>query len=287
MVARGLPRVPSGGSPMSSVGRGGREPAIGAAGQLPAALMDRPMMRPAQQDQVGQVGRATIQPMPQMMGVTPGQRPITTREDTTPVPHRQGGALGRLHHPGAAADVQGLTAGPAQGRRQPGHGRPQLLLQPPGPPGPALILGSWSTLGSWSARQPSGSMVGWRLTSTRVTAPSQASRRHAAGANGPAHPASPPRPPGWPRRLSRSTVTSSWGRTPPALGNPPPSNTRRANSVRASAVRWPPLRPSPAPAGRARGSRAASRVVPASGSSSPSTATMPSKVGDNHTPRRP
>ena len=31
---------------------GGREAAVGAAGQLPAPLMDRPMMRPAHQGQV-------------------------------------------------------------------------------------------------------------------------------------------------------------------------------------------------------------------------------------------
>jgi len=83
---------------------------------------------------------------------------------------------------------------------------------------------------------------GWRATSTRVRAPSQASRRHASGARGPAQPTSPPSAPGWPRRLSRSTITVSWGRTPPVWGSRPASRARRANSVRASAWRWPPLR---------------------------------------------
>jgi hypothetical protein len=36
---------------MSSVGWGGGEAAVGGAGELPAALMDRPMMSPAHQGQ--------------------------------------------------------------------------------------------------------------------------------------------------------------------------------------------------------------------------------------------
>jgi hypothetical protein len=41
--------------------------------------MDRPMMGPAQQGQIGQIGRATMEPVPQMMRLTPGQRPRTAR----------------------------------------------------------------------------------------------------------------------------------------------------------------------------------------------------------------
>jgi hypothetical protein len=108
----------------SRIRQGGTEPAVGSAGQLPAALMDGPMMGSAEEGQVGQVGRAAIQPVPQMVGVAPGQGSVTTGEDTAPVADGQGGPLGGLDDPGAAADVQGLTAGPAQGRGQPGHGRP-------------------------------------------------------------------------------------------------------------------------------------------------------------------
>jgi hypothetical protein len=46
-----------------------------------------------------------------------------------------------------------------------------------------------------------------------------------------------------------------------------------------------PLRSSAALCGRARGSRAARRIWPASGSSSPWRATMPSRVAANHIPR--
>src|SRR4029450_12762885 len=52
---------------------GGGEAAGGFADQLPAALMDGPVKGPADQGQVVQVGGATIQPMPHMMGFAPGQ----------------------------------------------------------------------------------------------------------------------------------------------------------------------------------------------------------------------
>ena len=54
-----------------------------------------------------------------------------------------------------------------------------------------------------------------------------------------------------------------------------------------AARRWLPERVSSAPLGRARGSNAASRVWPASGSNRPFSATMPSQVAANHTPRCP
>jgi hypothetical protein len=120
--------------PVGSVGpagprirRVGGEAPVGAADQLPAALMDRPMMRPAQQGQIGQVGRATIGPVPQMMGVAPGQRPITAWEDTAPVADGQGGPLGWGHDPGGSADLQGLTGRAPQDRGEMGGGGPQSL----------------------------------------------------------------------------------------------------------------------------------------------------------------
>jgi hypothetical protein len=75
--------------------------------------MDGPMMGPAQQDQVVQVGGAAIQPVLEMVGFTPGQGPITAGEDTAAVTHGQGGPLGGLDDSGGAADVQGLGRGPA------------------------------------------------------------------------------------------------------------------------------------------------------------------------------
>jgi hypothetical protein len=105
---------------------GGREAAVGAAGQLPAPLMHGPMMGPAQQGQVRQVGGAAVDPVPQMMGVAPGKRPVAVGEDAAAVAHGQGVALGRRDDPGAAAKVQRLAGRPTQGRRQQRHGRPQL-----------------------------------------------------------------------------------------------------------------------------------------------------------------
>jgi hypothetical protein len=126
----------------------------------------------------------------------------------------------------------------------------------------------------------------WRATTTRVSAASQASRRTVSAGSGPAKPPSPPGRPDWPSRLASSTVTVSWGRTPPVWGSWLPSSARRASSNSASARRCDPLRSSSAVLGRASGSNAASSVSPASASSSPSTAIMPSIVADTHRPRR-
>src|SRR5215213_6635762 len=110
----------------------------------------------------------------------------------------------------------------------------------------ASSLGSLPGPGrSWSGSPPAPAASlssGPRLTSTRVTAASQASRWHVWGESAPTPPPSPPTALGWRWRLWRSTTTLSWGRTPPALGSWPPSRLRRASSVRASAVRWLPER---------------------------------------------
>src|SRR5215211_4376741 len=104
---------------MLSVGWGGGQPSVGLVLESPAALVDRPMMGPAHQGQVVQVGRAAIQPVDQMMGLAPGQGAVTVGEDTAAVTHGQGGPLGGLDDPGGPADVQGLGRGPAQDRGQP------------------------------------------------------------------------------------------------------------------------------------------------------------------------
>ena len=104
-------------SSLGPVGWGGGQPAIRLADQLPAALMGRPMMGPADQGQVGQVGRATVQPVAQMMGLTPGQRPHTAGEDTAAVADGQGGPLGALHDPAGPPDLQRLGRWPAKHRR--------------------------------------------------------------------------------------------------------------------------------------------------------------------------
>jgi hypothetical protein len=87
--------------------------------------MDRPMVGPAQQSQVGQVGGAAIQPVLDMVGLTPGQGAIAAGEDTAAVAHGQGDPLGGLDDPGGPAELQGLGRGPTQDRRQQGRGHPQ------------------------------------------------------------------------------------------------------------------------------------------------------------------
>jgi hypothetical protein len=267
---------------MSSMRWGGAELSVGPADQPPAALMDGPVMGPADKGQVRQIGRATIYPMPQMMGVTPGQGPITAREDTPPVPHRQRGPLGRLDDPGRPADLQRLAGGAAQGRGQRGGSRPQLRLD-------VVEPGAWAT-DRWSpgsGRPIPPASPGWRVTRTRVTVPSQASRRHASGGNGPGHPRSPPRLPGRARRLSRSTVTSSCGRTPPALVGQPPSLQRPAGQLRQRIS--PPLATGARVVGVGRASQrlqGGQHGGPGLRVQQPLHRTIPAQVGDNHNPRR-
>ena len=183
------------------------------------------MVGPAEQGQVGQVGGAAMQPVAQVVGVAPGQGPLAVGEDTAAVADRQGGALGGLDDPGGPADLQRLGGG-----ARPGSGAAAASRLGAGPPARrshsdevGVGPGRWGRGRGRDGGGRDGGWGGWRVTSTRVTAPSQASRRQASGSRGPAQPSSPPTAPGWPRRLSRSTITLSWGRTPPVWGSRPPS----------------------------------------------------------------
>ena len=133
------------GAGMSSMWWGGGQLAVGAAGQPPAPLMHRPMMGPAHQHQVGQIGRAPIEPVDQMVAFTPGQGAGTTREPAAAVADGQGGALGGLDDPAGPADLQRLGRGTTQDRREQGHGRSQLLTHPVAVP--PLGLGWWPRSG--------------------------------------------------------------------------------------------------------------------------------------------
>ena len=229
---------------VSSMGWGGRQAPVGLSAQLPAALMDRPMMGPAQQDQVGQVGGAAVQPVQEMMGFAPGQGAAAAREDTAAVTDGQGAVLGGGDDPAGPPDVQRLAGRPAQGR---GSMAAAARSHPARPSG-GRDLGSVGrshrrqdrSAGSWS---PRWWLVGWRVTRTRVTVPSQASRRHPSGSRGP----TPPRSPARAARAAEEAVQvhghQQLGADPTGPGQPTRlPGGRRASSVRASAVRWPPLR---------------------------------------------
>ena len=101
------------GAGMSPMRWGGDQPAIGTALQPPAALMHGPVMRPAEQSQIRQVGGAAMEPVAQMMGLTPGQGAGAVGEDTAAVADGQGAALGGLDDSGGAADLQRLGRGAA------------------------------------------------------------------------------------------------------------------------------------------------------------------------------
>jgi hypothetical protein len=115
-VVGGSPAVAGSGGGCSLVGFsvrwGGDQAAVGLAGQLPAALMDRPMMGPAHQGQIRQVGGAAVQPVDQMMGLAPGGRPLAAGHRAAAVADHQGGPLGGGHDPAGPADLQRLGRGP-------------------------------------------------------------------------------------------------------------------------------------------------------------------------------
>ena len=251
---------------MSSVGWAGGQLTVGEADQPPTPLMDRPMMRPAHQRQVGQIGRAAMQPVPQMMGLTPSQRPRTARDHTATITHRQGGPLGGPNDPAGPAHLQRLGGCATQRWWQQGQGGPQPDPQPlhrarvPGQrlpiptrvPGhrsliPARVLGHRSLGGAQVAGQRSlvGAAVVVGVVVAAGLAGDQDPGQHTItcqpltrlGVQRPRPADLPPRLPESPRRLSRSTVTVSCGRTPPVWGSRPPSRLRRASSVRASARR--------------------------------------------------
>jgi hypothetical protein len=105
----------SGGGGCSLVGSmrwGGGELAVGVALQPPAALVDGPVVGPAQQGQVGQVGGAAVPPVAQLMGLIPGQGPGAAGEPTAAVAHGQGGPVGRPGRPGWSGPPPAAGSGP-------------------------------------------------------------------------------------------------------------------------------------------------------------------------------
>jgi hypothetical protein len=115
---------------MPPVRWGGGEATVGAAGQPPATFVDSPVVDPAQQGQVGQVGGAAVEPVAQVVGFAPGQGAVTVGEDTAAVADGQGVALGGLDDPAGPADLQRLGGGTPEGRRQQSHRGSQPRPQP-------------------------------------------------------------------------------------------------------------------------------------------------------------
>jgi hypothetical protein len=146
---------------------------------------------------------ATIQPVPEMVALGPGQGPVTIREDTAAVADREAlrwaGVMTRL------ADVQGLAGAPPSLGGSTAIAIPQPLGQPYSS---ARVEGRRSQIAAGL-----GLVSGSTADRTRVRARHRPAADTPPGprARGPARPASPPTAPGWPSRLSRSTITVSWG----------------------------------------------------------------------------
>jgi hypothetical protein len=93
-------------------GRGQDEPlAAGVTVQPPAAFVDGTVVDPAQQHQVVQAGRTTLNPVSQVVGVGPGRRPVTAGRDAAAVAYRQGASQRGRDKAGGAAEVKELGGG--------------------------------------------------------------------------------------------------------------------------------------------------------------------------------
>jgi hypothetical protein len=138
------------GAGMSPIRSGGGHPPVGAAGQLPAAFVDGPVVGPADQDQVGQVGggRCSANAIDGGLRTRPGAG--AAGEHTAAVAGGQGGLVGGLDDRGGPAMSRGWV-GAAQGRGQQGHGRPQPPFQPAGRWGLIRVVGDWPGLGARAA----------------------------------------------------------------------------------------------------------------------------------------
>ena len=146
---------PGGG--MSPIRWRGGEAAVGTSLQLPAALVHGPVVGPAEQGQIRQVGGAAMQPVAQVVGVAPGQGPLAVGEDTAAVADGQSGALAGLDDPGGPSDLQGLGGGAAKGRWEQPLGGPELFVQPVGPAG---VVGLGCVSGRWGRGRDGGGRGG-------------------------------------------------------------------------------------------------------------------------------
>ena len=158
--------------------------------------------------------------------------PVAVGQDTAAVADGQGGALGGLDDPAGPADLQRLGGRTPEDRGEQGRRGPQPGRQPVGPRSPAagvpaggwigcpvsgrgllVVLGAGVVAGVVLARV-------WRVTRTRVTAPSQASRWQASGSSGPG----PADLPTQPHRAAEEAVQvhgdRQLGADPTGLGEP-------------------------------------------------------------------
>ena len=140
-----------------------------------------------------------------------------------------------------------------------------------------------SGAGTTLVRRPTSSGCELPEVITRLTEASHAHRRAASGVIGPMFSSSERRPV-FPSRASRSTVTTTCGRSPATVGRSAESSQPRQRCPSASARRCAGVRRSARSLERISASCTARsaeiNVCPVSGSRSPSTRTMPSNVGE-------
>jgi hypothetical protein len=191
--------------------------------------------------------------------------------------------------PGPGPGLAGAPPRTGSSRVRAARSRSASPASPSGSPGAVARWAPWQARGGRGVAVAAGvvavvvvGVVGWRLTRTRVRAPSQASRRQASGGQGRHAAGLAAEGVGWPRRLSSSTITLSWGRTRRSGGagrlqGPPGQLDQGIGAALVAAVVIVAAGAGQGPGGQ--------QAWPAS--APPWRATMPSRVGASHTRRRP
>jgi hypothetical protein len=70
--------------------------------------MNHPVMSPAEQNQVAELGLPSVQPVATVMAVAPGRRPVAAGKAAMAVPHDQGSSDRRGDGSGSPSHIEGL-----------------------------------------------------------------------------------------------------------------------------------------------------------------------------------
>jgi hypothetical protein len=179
---------------------------------------------------------------------------LAAGEHPAAVAHGQGGALGGLDDPAAAADLQGLAGGAAQDRGEQGHGRLE-----PGGPVPFVAEAVVARVAAGVVRV-SGVVVAAGVLALVAGDQDPGDGPVTGQASGSRGRCRCRRPGGAALEAVQVHRDRQLGPDPTGLGQLAALQARWANSARASARRWLPLPGSLALVGRVSGSRAASRL---------------------------
>ena len=77
---------------------------------FPGCVVDDPVMMPAQEDEISELGLSVEQPVSDVVGVAHHRWPVAAREGAVPVPGHEGGPDRLGDRTTGASDVEGFSA---------------------------------------------------------------------------------------------------------------------------------------------------------------------------------